>query len=126
MPPLIIPIIYSDLNHAWIASNGGLQVDTNVAAVADSVYNILTIAQGEYFFQPTFGANLRGYLFETFTQSLSKRLSDQIKNQITKWDPRVNVVSITMNQQPGNILYCTVNFSVKGTQSIFSLTTQIN
>jgi hypothetical protein len=127
MAQLIIPIIYSDLNYAWVVDNGsnGIKIDTNVAAVADSVYNILTIAKGEYLFNPNFGANLRGYLFNTLNKTLAKTLSDQINSQITTWDPRVSVVNITMSQQ-GHVLYCTVNFSVKGTSTVFSITTQIN
>jgi len=120
------PIIYSDLNHAWIVSSTGVQIDINVAAVADSVFNILTVAKGELLFNPLFGANLRGFLFENFSQSLATRLSNQIKSQITQWDPRVNVVNIVMSYQNGNILNCTVNFSVKGNPSLFQLTTVIN
>ena len=126
MSQITTPIIYSDLNYAWIIGNTGVQVDTNVAAVADSVYNILTVAKGELLFNPTFGANLRGFLFENFSQSLATRLSNQIKNEITRWDPRVNVVSISMTAAANNVLNCTVNFSVKGNPSLFQLTTQVN
>jgi phage baseplate assembly protein W len=109
-----------------IVSSTGVQIDINVAAVADSVFNILTVAKGELLFNPLFGANLRGFLFENFSQSLATRLSNQIKSQITQWDPRVNVVNIVMSYQNGNILNCTVNFSVKGNPSLFQLTTVIN
>ena len=126
MSQITTPIIYSDLNHAWVVSNTGIQVDTNVNAVADSVFNILTVAKGELLFNPTFGANLRGFLFENFSKSLSTKLANQIKSEITRWDNRVNVVSITMSAAAGNILNCTVNFSVKGNPSLFQITTQVN
>ena len=124
----VIPIVYSDLYHGWTIDNqGGIRIAYNVDAVASSVFNILSIAKGEYFFNPTFGANLRGYLFEQISEEVATRITTNIKNEITKWDPRVNVVSVTLQPiQNQNEVYIAVQFSVKGSPQIFQMVTQIN
>ena len=124
----IIPIVYSDIYLGWTIDNqGGIRIAYNIDAVATSVFNILSIAKGEYFFLPNFGANLRGYLFENIGEEVATRIQNNIKNEITKWDPRVVVQSVIL--QPilnQNQAYVEVNFSVKGSPQIFQMTSQIN
>ena len=124
----VIPIVYSDIYHGFTISNsGGIRIAYNIDAVATSVYNILTIAKGEYFFLPQFGANLRGYLFEQISTETANRICTNISKTITTWDPRVVVTSVQLQPiQNANEVYIQVNFSVKGSPSIFSMSTQIN
>jgi len=124
----VVPIVYSDIYHGWTVDNqGGIRISYNVDAVATSVFNILSIAKGEYMFLPQFGANLRGYLFENIGEEVASRITKNITNEITKWDPRVNVVSVVL--QPvlnAHEAYVAVNFSVKGSPQIFQMIAQIN
>ena len=124
----IIPIVYSDIYHGWTIDNqGGIRIAYNIDAVATSVFNILSIAKGEYFFLPNFGANLRGYLFEEIEPEVATRIQNNISQTITTWDPRVIVNSVILqpllNQNTVNIQ---VQFSVKGSPQIFQLISTIN
>ena len=51
----------------------------NERAIARSVRNIVETIPTEKFFDPLFGSNVRGMLFENYTQTTSYVIEDQIK-----------------------------------------------
>jgi phage baseplate assembly protein W len=96
--------LYSDLDLSFAAKPGSEDADGvfkgdvykkgDVAAVIQSVQNILLTNTGEKPFEPTFGANLRQLLFDQTSAYSELFISDIIKLSLLKWEPRARVVSV--------------------------------
>lgn len=90
---------------------GDLFTKTDVAAVIQSVQNIVLTNKLEKPFNPRYGANLRSMLFETVESYSETIISDLIRNALSRDEPRVTVTDIKFYD--GNTLV------QKGARSIF-------
>lgn len=63
----------------------------DAAAVINSVKNILTTTPGQKLLNPTFGIDLRSYLFEPVTETYGFFLGKDIYNGITLQENRVKI-----------------------------------
>lgn len=72
---------------------------TDARAVVNAVKNILTTAPGEKLLNPTFGLDLRFYLFEPINPSTSYFIAKDIYSNLGIQEPRINLenVSVTGN-----------------------------
>ena len=77
-----------------------IRVDYDVDAIINSLNNIFKTVPGERFLVPTFGANLRKYLFEPVSKSIGNRIGAEILRAIEKWEPRVTVDRIEVIGDP--------------------------
>lgn len=99
-----------------------IDVDYNVAAVKNSIFNIFTTIPGQKILNPTFGLNLLYYLFTGITAENARMLGDTILKGITKFEPRVTVENINIttdydNQQYTIDLFLSVpSLNIKGLQ----------
>lgn len=68
-------------------------------AVYNSVKNIMTTAPGEKLLNPTFGLDLRTYLFEPINSTTSYFMASDIYRNLGVFEPRIvlNAVSVTGN-----------------------------
>ena len=69
--------------------------EVNVKAVFDSLNNIFTWIQGERILNPEFGSRLRYYLYEGITPENKEQIVAEIRGTCLKWEPRVNIVSVS-------------------------------
>lgn len=90
--------IYSDLNFKFIANpnTGDVGLSKDVAAVKQSVINILNTTRGERPFKPDLGGDLRAYLFEFFDSVTEAVMADVIVESLKKYEPRVEVIGIDL------------------------------
>ena len=87
----------------------------NERAIARSVRNIVETIPTEKFFDPLFGSNVRGLLFENYTQTTSYIIEDQIKTSIRNYEPRVNNIRTIVQGKPDlNAFEVTVVFDIVG------------
>jgi len=88
--------VYSDLDFRFIVNpnTGDFALKKDVEAVKQSVLNILLTGQGERPFNPTFGGNLRAYLFENFDEVTNAAMKSTIVNALRNHEPRVKVDSV--------------------------------
>tara|TARA_B100000287_G_scaffold376933_1_gene378416 strand:- start:2347 stop:2748 length:402 start_codon:yes stop_codon:yes gene_type:complete len=66
----------------------------NETAIARSIRNIVFTLPGEKFFEPDFGSNISGSLFENLDDISSDIISDQIRQSINNWEPRVDLIDV--------------------------------
>jgi phage baseplate assembly protein W len=87
---------YSDLDFRFILNpnTGDLGLKKDVEAVKQSVMNILLTGTGERPFNPTFGGNLRSYLFENFDDVVEAAMKSTIISSLRNHEPRVKVDSV--------------------------------
>jgi phage baseplate assembly protein W len=93
--------------------SGDIYKKKEAAAVKQAVKNLLLTSETEKPFNPTYGANLNSALFDLDTNYEPKTISDLIANAISIYEPRANVLSVTVNTIPErNELRATIEFEV--------------
>lgn len=79
----------------------------DVKAIKESVVQIITTSRGERIMRPSFGCNAFDYVFESFNEDLQLRVERDVRQAITKWEPRVRVdaVQVVSSEvvEPGQI-----------------------
>lgn len=120
-------IVYSDLDHRLIKDGlGNLKLSTNIAAIMSSIDNILRTSKGSRVMLPSFASKLRSMLFGSMDATLMKFISREVKEVIEAWDPRVQVVEVSVAADPdASTFSLSVNFIVKGQGNIFQYQTSI-
>ena len=63
-------------------------------SVLNAIKNILTTSPGEKLLNPTFGVDLRDYLFETVSETRAFFLGTDLYNGLTDQEPRVSIERI--------------------------------
>ena len=84
-------------------------------AIKKSVKNIVFTILGEKPFQPNFGSVINNSLFELNTSLNQIRVSDEIKQSLLNYEPRIDNVEVTTTIYPdSNELNCTVQYDIIG------------
>ena len=84
-------------------------------AIKRSVSNIIFTIIGEKPFEPNFGSVINNSLFELDTTLNQIRISDEIKNSLENYEPRIAGISVSVSIYPdSNELNCTVQYDIIG------------
>lgn len=108
--------VYSDIDLSFDAhpNTGDVAKKIDIQAVKQSVRNILLTNKGEKPFDPNFGGGLRSFLFENFNVISVAALKTKIRIAIENYEPRVNITSIEVFDQPdNNAIRVIVDFTIK-------------
>jgi len=79
--------IYSDINEDVIS---GLLIE-DIAAIYQSITDILNTTPGERIFNPEFGLDLAAWLFDLMNEANAFSILSEITGAINRWEPRVTV-----------------------------------
>jgi len=74
----------------------------NENAIARSVRNIVMTVPGEKFFDPDFGSRVSALLFENVDDITASQIQEEIEYSIVNYEPRVKILSITVNPDNDN------------------------
>jgi phage baseplate assembly protein W len=85
-----------------VVSGNDLQIDTDEAAIANSIRNILLQRR---FLNPSFGANLRKYIGQPLSEMSAKSLGDIIDRNLNIYEPRITVEKIFVAPDYDNFKY---------------------
>lgn len=106
---------------------GDVYKKRDAAAVKQAVKNLLLTDFYEKPFQPFFGANLRGLLFELADEETQEEVRENIINAIQFYEPRVTIEDISVNVLPDqNDMRVAVVFKIISTQEIVTFTTNLS
>ena len=84
-------------------------------AIKRSVKNIIFTILGEKPFEPEFGSIINEALFELNTDLNEIRISDEIKNSLENYEPRISGISVSVSVYPdSNEMNCTVQYDITG------------
>ena len=84
-------------------------------AIKRSVRNIIFTILGEKPFEPEFGSIINEALFELNTDLNEIRSSDEIKNSLENYEPRISGISVSVSVYPdSNEMNCTVQYDITG------------
>ena len=76
----------------WFAST-----TTTIESVKNNIRNLLQTQQGERFFQPFLGINLRKYMFEQVTEDVVVKIQNDIFDTFKVWLPFVEIQDIQVS-----------------------------
>ena len=74
--------------------NDDLIAIKNESAIARSVRNIVFTLPGEKFFDEDFGSDISRSLFENIDSTSALFIREQIRDSITNFEPRVNLIRV--------------------------------
>ena len=99
---------------------------SNEEAIKRSVKNIVFTLIGEKIFNPSFGSNIRDYVFELDTNISPVVIENEIKTTVSNFEPRienldVKDIVIDDNELSINIAYDIVGFPIPTTTIEFVL-----
>ena len=84
-------------------------------AIKRSVKNIIFTILGEKPFDPDFGSIINNSLFDLNTNLSEIRVSDEIRQSLLNFEPRIENIDITVTVAPdSNELNCTVQYDIVG------------
>ena len=84
-------------------------------AIKRSVRNIIFTTLGEKPFEPNFGSVINESLFDLNTNLNEIRISDEIKQSLLNYEPRIDNVVVTASIYPdSNELNCIVQYDIVG------------
>ena len=88
---------------------------SNEDAIKRSVKNIIFTILGEKPFLPLFGSVINESLFDLNTNLNEIRISDEIKQSLLNYEPRIDNTEVTVSVYPdSNELNCTVQYDIVG------------
>lgn len=99
----------------------------NETAISRSLRNIVYTIPGEIPFNPDFGTNISVTLFDNMDSVSATLLQTQIRNSITKFEPRVNLLDVKVrplydtNEFDVNIVYQIIGIDVPAQSLTFVL-----
>jgi len=87
----------------------------NEDAIKRSVKNIIFTILGEKPFEPNFGSVINDSLFELDTTLNQVRISDEITQSLSSYEPRIDNIEVTVQiYADSNELNCTVQYDIVG------------
>ena len=84
-------------------------------AIKRSVKNIIFTILGEKPFEPNFGSVISQSLFDLNTNLNEIRISDEIKQSLLNYEPRIDNTEVTVSVYPdSNELNCIIQYDIVG------------
>jgi phage baseplate assembly protein W len=106
---------------------GDVYKKKDASSVKQAIKNLLLTNHYEKPFQPFFGANLRGLLFELADDQTESEVSVNIASAIQSYEPRVEVMDINVNVLPDqNDMRVSIVFKIVSTEEIVTFTTNLS
>ena len=118
--------IYKDLNMSFTKNPATKDVARlfDIQAIKRSVKNIILTNKYERPFNPDFGCNLRGFLFENLTEPMVVIIKDMVAMAIEKYEPRVSVEDVIVkNSSDPNGINIQVSFLINGVEAPITVST---
>ena len=94
-------VAYSDMDFALRANpiTGDIARKKDVEAIKQSVLNILLTNRGERPFQPTFGSDITGQLFENFDPIVAALIEEKVRFALINFEPRIKVLNVRVEDR---------------------------
>ena len=117
---------YKDISYSFFANpmSGDIGKKTGVNAVKGAIYSILKTNHHERLFNPEFGSDIRGSLFEQMNPITEQRMRKKIEAAIARHEPRAEVLGVSViAQEEQNRYEISILFNVASVAEIQKITT---
>lgn len=102
---------------------GGVRMVADAEDVADSLRILFGTILGERFFQPAYGLEMHGLLFEPLSTTMKTLITDRIRAAILIYEPRISLISLeldTSTQTEGRVSIV-LEYALRTTNSRYNL-----
>jgi phage baseplate assembly protein W len=112
--------VYKDISMQsdLVEGTGFISRDVNVQAVQNSIRNIFTWIVGERVLDPEFGNRLYQYLYEGLNDFNIELVIAEIRNCVSKYEPRVTITELrnvtTTDDADDNTVVIDMIYAIKG------------
>ena len=88
---------YKDINITFKKHpvTNDIVVSKDASAIKQAIVNLLLTNKGERLMNPTYGSDIRKYLFEPLDYGTSYLIKGNIESTISKFEPRISVLRIS-------------------------------
>lgn len=119
---------FSDIDLSFAKKpSGDIYKKVDAAAVKQSVINIVTTNRFEKPFNPSFGADVTGLLFELADGRRNYVVKKQIEDVVYRYEPRADILDISCTTLPDvNTLGVKITFKVVNTEEVVSISTTVS
>ena len=117
---------YKDLSYSLFANpmSGDVGKKVGASAVKGAILSILKTNYNERLFDPEFGSDIRGSLFEQMNPITEQRMKKKIEAAIARHEPRAEVLGVSVKaQEEQNRYEVSVLFNVASEAEAQKLTT---
>ena len=117
---------YRDMAFSMFANpmSGDIGKKTGASAVKGAILSILKTNYNERLFDPEFGSDIRGSLFEQMNPITEQRMKKKIEAAIARHEPRAEVLGVSVKaQEEQNRYEISVVFNVASEAETQKLTT---
>ena len=117
---------YRDLSYSLFANpmSGDVGKKTGASAVKQAIVAILKTNHHERLFDPEFGSDIRGSLFEPMNPITEQRIKKKVEVALARHEPRAEVLGISVKaQEEQNRYEISVVFNVASEAETQKLTT---
>lgn len=85
----------------------------DIEAVKNSILTAFLTAPGDKILNPTYGIDLRRYLFEAIDEFTSELIQDDVETNLPTMEPRIQVVNVSViPDEDNNTYYITLQINV--------------
>ena len=120
---------YRDIAFSFFAHpmSGDMGKKTGASAVKQAIVAILKTNHHERLFDPEFGSDIRGSLFEQMNPITEQRMRKKVEAAIARHEPRAEVLGISVKaQEEQNRYEINILFSVTSVAEVQEITTYFN
>lgn len=105
-----------------VNARGGMSWSSGPDRIRDAIWLVLATAAGERVMRPTFGAGINNYLFDSNSAVERTRLAADIRDALTRWEPRISLVNVDVRagDEP-SLVNVTVDYTIRTTNELFNL-----
>ena len=91
--------------------------------IRQSIWLILSTAPGERQMRPDFGCGIHDLVFEPNTAALRGLVQTRVRESLTRWEPRIDVVDVRVETPPEarNYLLIRIDYRVRSNNAFFNL-----
>ena len=95
-----------------------LVVSKDASAIKQAIVNLLLTNKGERLMNPTYGSDIRSYLFEPMDFGTANQIKNNIRDTIETFEPRIRVLRISATPNfDDNGFDITMTYNVIGTDT---------
>jgi uncharacterized protein len=91
-------------------------------SVRQSLWIVLGTAKGERVMRPDFGCGIYDLVFENITASTAGRISQEVRESLLLFEPRIDVLTIRVTpENGGEVMLISIDYEVRATNNLFNL-----
>jgi phage baseplate assembly protein W len=99
-----------------VGPQGGIALVRREVELEQAMHLILSTYPGERPMRPEFGSRIRDFVFRPVNVETIAELSQEVRNALLRWEPRVNIEAVYVIPDPDDgALYIDIQYVVKDT-----------